>query len=119
MMFFVLSSTACLASVLFHGYVEDLATGEPIIGAAVLNKGHLGGGSITDMDGRFAIYADYGDVLQISCVGYVTYELKVSLLTTLYIHLKPYVEPWEGLSQYSSSMESAWIRKENKPYLSA
>jgi len=55
------------------GVVID-ATGETVIGASVIIKG-TDNGTITDLDGNFAISAKPGDVLVISCIGYVTKEV--------------------------------------------
>lgn len=56
------------------GIIKD-ATGEPIIGAAVVVKGTTNG-VVTDIDGNFELSdVKKGDVLQISYVGYVTQEI--------------------------------------------
>ena len=53
------------------GVVIDKATGEPIIGASVLEKGTTNG-TITDFDGNFTLEVAEGATLEISYVGYAT-----------------------------------------------
>lgn len=58
------------------GIVKD-ATGEPIIGASVLVKGHTQG-TVTDLDGKFELTAKPNQVLVISYIGYSTQEVKAT-----------------------------------------
>ncbi len=58
------------------GIVKD-ANGEPVIGANVTVKGQSIG-TITDIDGRFVLDAPKDAVLQITYIGYVSQEVKVS-----------------------------------------
>ena len=51
--------------------------GEPLIGANVIEKGTTHG-SITDIDGKFALDVSENATLQISFVGYITQEISVS-----------------------------------------
>ena len=53
------------------GVVTDKASGEPIIGASVLEKGTTNG-TITDFDGNFTLEVAEGATLEISYVGYAT-----------------------------------------------
>ncbi len=55
------------------GIVKD-ATGEPIIGANVLEKG-TSNGTITDLDGRFRLDVQPGCTLVITYIGYKTLEV--------------------------------------------
>lgn len=48
-----------------------------IPGAAVIINGDESSGVITDLDGRFVIKANVGDVLTISCIGYTDAEYTV------------------------------------------
>src|SRR5574344_1863346 len=70
------------------GIVKD-QTGEPIIGASVLEKGSTNG-VITDLDGNFKLTVSNAvkAVLQISYVGYKTQEISVNGKTLLEIILK-------------------------------
>lgn len=65
------------------------AVGEPIIGANVLVKGTVNG-VITDVDGNFTLHnVAAGDVIQISYIGYLTKEVKVTdNLTELKVSLR-------------------------------
>ena len=58
------------------GNVVD-PTGEPIIGATVMEKG-TSNGTITDFDGNFRLKVDAGKTLVFSYVGYTSQELPAS-----------------------------------------
>lgn len=58
------------------GSIKD-ANGEPLIGVSVLIKG-TATGTITDIDGKFALSAKKGDILEISYIGYRTETIKVT-----------------------------------------
>ncbi|MDR1675276.1 MAG: TonB-dependent receptor plug domain-containing protein, partial [Tannerella sp.] len=72
------------------GTVVD-QTGEPVIGANVLEKGVATNGTVTDVDGNFSLDVAENAVLQVSFIGYITQEISVlsareggeSLLITL------------------------------------
>ena len=68
------------------GIVKD-ANGEPVIGANVTVKGQSIG-TITDIDGRFVLDAPKDAVLQITYIGYISQEVKVSGKKGLNIVLK-------------------------------
>ena len=57
------------------GTVID-AAGIPVIGANVIIKGTTNG-TVTDLDGKFSLKVSEGDVLEISFIGYLPYEIKV------------------------------------------
>lgn len=57
------------------GVIKD-ASGEPVIGASVLEKG-TANGTITDFNGNFTLNAAPGTTLIISYIGYKTVEVKV------------------------------------------
>ncbi|MDR1600910.1 MAG: TonB-dependent receptor [Tannerella sp.] len=59
--------------ILITGTVVDL-TGEPIIGANVVEKGAAANGTITDTNGNFSLNIAPGATLVISYIGYVTQE---------------------------------------------
>lgn len=73
-------------SLVIKGIVVD-AFGQPIIGANVMVKGTTNG-TITDMDGHFALEVSSGAILQISYVGYSNFEIKVGNQKNLSITLK-------------------------------
>lgn len=58
------------------GVVVDV-NGEPVIGASIRVKGESVNGTITDVDGAFAIENLSGDVLIISFIGYKTQEVSL------------------------------------------
>lgn len=66
-MLFVLPSFAFTAT----GVVIEKSTGEPIIGASVLEQGTTNG-TITDFDGNFTLEVAEGATLEISYLGYAT-----------------------------------------------
>ena len=68
------------------GVIID-ATGLPIIGANVLEKGTTNG-VITDLDGKFTLSVKPGSTLVISYIGYVSQEIEVGNQTTFNITLK-------------------------------
>lgn len=63
------------------------ANGEPIIGASILEKG-TSNGIITDLDGNFELTLTQGSELQISYVGFITQNVKVTDNKPLKIVLK-------------------------------
>lgn len=67
------------------GVVTD-QSGIPILGANILVKGTTNG-TITDMEGRFSLSLNEGDVLQVSYIGYNTKMVTVGNQTTLQIQL--------------------------------
>lgn len=59
-----------------RGVITDASTGEPIIGANVIVKGHSGVGTVTDLDGKFTLSAPKGATyLTISYIGYKTMDV--------------------------------------------
>jgi TonB-linked SusC/RagA family outer membrane protein len=58
------------------GTVVDISTGEPIIGASIMEKG-TSAGTITDVDGKFIIRTASATnvILQISYIGYITQDV--------------------------------------------
>jgi TonB-dependent starch-binding outer membrane protein SusC len=74
---------------LFKGKVTS-DNGQPLEGATVLVKG-TSNGTKTNAAGVFSINASPGDVLVISYVGMVTYEVKLGKQTDIAVNLKPEV----------------------------
>lgn len=58
------------------GVVKD-NTGEPVIGANVIERGTTNG-TVTDLDGRFTLEVPQNAVLQISYIGYTDQEVPVN-----------------------------------------
>ena len=64
----------------FFGKIEDSATGEPVVFANIRIKDRALG-VITNVDGSFRIplrYKDYGDIIEVSSMGYQTKEIPIS-----------------------------------------
>lgn len=68
------------------GTVTDQA-GESIIGANVIEKG-TSNGTITDIDGKFKIEVDSKGTIQVSFIGYTTFETPVGKQTNFTIKLQ-------------------------------
>lgn len=68
-----LSHNAFAQQIAIKGIVKD-ATGEPVIGANVLQKGTTNG-TITDFDGVFELSAPQGSIISISFIGYEAQEV--------------------------------------------
>lgn len=58
------------------GVVKD-KTGEPVIGANVIERGTTNG-TVTDLDGRFTLEVTLNAVLQVSYIGYMEQEIPVN-----------------------------------------
>lgn len=59
------------------GTVID-ATGLPVIGASVVEKGSSNNGTITDLDGNFTLSVASGAVLEISFIGFQSQEIQTT-----------------------------------------
>lgn len=62
-------------------------TGEPVIGANVVQKGTTNG-SITDIEGKFSLELPEDAVLEISYIGYLTQSIPVGNKSSLQITLR-------------------------------
>ena len=71
--FFLLASTLAFAQTEASGTIVD-NTGEPIIGATIMEKG-TSNGTISDLDGNFHLKTASGATLVISYIGFETQEL--------------------------------------------
>lgn len=68
------------------GTVED-TSGEPLIGASVVVKGHKNG-IMTDIDGNFAIQVKNGDIVAVSYIGFLPAEVAVKGQNNIKVVLK-------------------------------
>lgn len=68
------------------GVVKD-NTGQPVIGANVVEKG-TSNGTITDLDGKFSLNVPGNATLVISYIGYISTEISVGNKNTVAITLK-------------------------------
>lgn len=122
-LFFWVSLSAMAQQLNVSGNVKD-ATGEFIIGASVLVKGTTVG-TITDIDGNFAINGvDKGAVLEISYIGYVTQSVTVNDETPINVVLKEDSETLEevvvvGYGVQKKSVVTASIAKVSSDDLAA
>jgi murein DD-endopeptidase MepM/ murein hydrolase activator NlpD len=72
---------ALCVTVVSHAQVAGLLgtvtdeSGEPIIGASVVEKGNPQNGTITNIDGQFSLKVEAGTALTISSVGYITQDV--------------------------------------------
>lgn len=80
-----LEVTEQMQTITVTGVILD-TTGEPVIGASVVEKGTTNGG-ITDVNGKFSLNVKPGATLKISYVGYQSQEVKV-IGTHLQVTLK-------------------------------
>lgn len=93
------------------GLITDEA-GEPIIGATILIKGTIKG-ALTDINGKYSISANEGDILEIRYVGYKTTEVKIGnsnttnvTLTEANVNLKDIVVVGYGTQKKESVVSS-------------
>ena len=77
MIFAALSLSVSAQTITLNGNVKD-TTGEPIIGASIVEKGNTTNGTITDLDGKFTLNVAPGATLVISYIGYKTIEIEAS-----------------------------------------
>lgn len=70
-----------------NGTVVD-ETGTLIIGANVSVKGNSTIGTITDANGKFSLRTPENSVLLVSCIGYISTEVKISNRQSLHIVLR-------------------------------
>ena len=78
---------ALAQGVTVKGVVSDV-TGEPIIGASVVEKGNTANGTITDLDGNFTLTIPSGKQLVVSYVGMVSQDVTVTPGKVLQITLE-------------------------------
>jgi len=58
------------------GTVTDQSTGEPLIGVTIIVKGTTNG-TISDIDGKYSLQVNEGDVVVFSFIGYTSQEITV------------------------------------------
>ena len=86
MLFATISLSLSAQSVTLSGNVKD-KTGEPVIGASVVEKGTTNG-TITDFDGNFSLKVSGKHVLVISYIGMKTKEIDVKGKSKLEVTLE-------------------------------
>ena len=85
-MFSLLFSVSMMAQRQISGVIYDGNTTETLIGASVLVVGSSTG-TATDIDGKFSIMANTGDVLEVSYTGYNTQNITVGASDEITIRL--------------------------------
>ena len=90
----MLSGTLIAQTLNVGGVVVDKKTGEPLIGATVMQKG-TNNGTVTDLDGKFSFAMPSGSILSISYIGYQSQELVITDNNQLRILLVSNVENLE------------------------
>ena len=86
MLFAALSLSVSAQTVSITGNVKD-ATGEPIIGASVEEKGNATNGTITDLDGNFTLKTSAKATLVISYIGMKTQDVALKGQTKIDVTL--------------------------------
>ena len=76
-----------------NGLVTDFSS-EPLIGVSILVKG-TSNGTVTDLDGKFSLSAEMGNMLQISYVGYISQEIKVKVTSYFGIIMEEDTKSWK------------------------
>ena len=69
------------------GIILDVQ-GEPVIGASIQEKGVVGKGTVSDLDGKFKLTVASDAILVISYIGFQSLEVKVGNRTNLSVVLK-------------------------------
>ena len=80
-------ASAAFAQKNVKGTVVD-ASGIPVIGANVLEKGTTSNGSITNIDGEFSLSVKEDAILVVSYIGYITQEVPTKGLTEIKVTLQ-------------------------------
>ncbi len=83
----LLSNIASAQKVSYTGTVLEGTASQPLIGATVALS-DFSSGTITDVDGRFSIEAEPGNVLVVSYTGYSTQQVTLGAVTELSIVLE-------------------------------
>lgn len=69
------------------GMVKDQASGEPIIGANIMEQG-TSNGTITDVDGTFVLSVQPNAILEVSYIGYTTQSVEVDGRASIVVELQ-------------------------------
>lgn len=85
--FITLNTAALFAQEPVKGVVKDSA-GEPMVGVSVVLKSNYGVGTVTSIDGSYALNAGAQDVLVFSYMGMTTQEVKVNGRTHIDVVMK-------------------------------
>ena len=86
MLFAALSFNLSAQTITVTGNVID-STGEPVIGASVIEKGNTSNGTVTDFDGNYSLKVPTNATIVFSYIGMKTSEVPVKGQTTLNVTL--------------------------------
>lgn len=86
MIFAVLSLSVSAQNITLSGNVKD-TTGEPIIGASIVEKGNTNNGTITDFDGNFSLKVPANTTVIVSYIGMKTQEVAIKGKTKIDVTL--------------------------------
>ena len=78
------------------GSVLEAKSGQPIIGATIIVQGQRNRGTATDLNGRFELQVSEGEILEVSSVGFITLQQKVSSAKQITIRLN---EDYKALNE--------------------
>ena len=78
------------------GSVLETKSGQPIIGATIIVQGQRNRGTATDLNGRFELQVSEGEILEVSSVGFITLQQKVSSAKQITIRLN---EDYKALNE--------------------
>ena len=84
---FLAATVAVWGQTTVRGVVQD-SSGQPVVGAGVIQAGSSTNGVVTDLDGNFTINVPATASLDVSCVGYVSKQVAVNGQSNLTIVLE-------------------------------
>ena len=93
---FLAATVVAYGQTTVRGVVRD-ASGQPVVGAGILQAGSTTNGVVSDLDGAFVISVPSTATLEVSCVGYVTKQVAVDGQTRLTIVLEEDAEMLEDV----------------------
>ncbi len=77
MLFAALSLSVSAQTITLSGNVQD-TTGEPVIGASIVEKGNTSNGTITDLDGNFSLKVSSKSTVIVSYIGMKSQEVALN-----------------------------------------
>ena len=97
MIFAALSLSVSAQTITLNGNVKD-TTGEPIIGASIVEKGNTTNGTITNLDGNFSLKVPANATVVISYIGMKTQEIAIKGKSKIDLHYQTMRKHWMKLS---------------------
>jgi TonB-linked SusC/RagA family outer membrane protein len=87
LLFYFIAAISFAQEGIISGKVLEQSTGEPLLGATVLNL-NTNKGTTTDFDGLYTIAASAGDILKFSYIGTLTQQITVANSATINVSLQ-------------------------------